>query len=216
MEQIIDKIFDTLDDWRQLPAYQLERRVDIFFGIYMEEILSKKFNEEISLVIPEFPIRRGILETDDGNKSPNKSVKIDYFALSKNKKTVYFIELKTDNGSTRAEQDDYLQQVKNMEFVKILQGVKDIANVSTSKNKYKYLLDKLQNAGLMQEGNLETDLEYKKEIVYILPDPKKLKKVLNAQVISFEEIIGYLTDKDDSPKMRFLKSIKNWQEHIKK
>jgi hypothetical protein len=29
----INDIFDNLDDWRHLPAYQLERRADISFSI---------------------------------------------------------------------------------------------------------------------------------------------------------------------------------------
>jgi hypothetical protein len=215
MNQIINKIFDTLDDWRQLPAYQLERRADIFFGVYMKEILEKKFNDDISHVIPEFPIRRGILKTKDANKSPNKSIKIDYFAKSVRTNTVYFIELKTDNGSTRVEQDDYLLQLKNMDFEKILHGVKDIAKASKSKEKYKHLFNKLETAGLMKYGNVESIANHKIEIVYILPDPEKLKKALNAQVISFKEIIGYLSDKNDALTNRFLKSLDAWGEYDK-
>lgn len=77
MDQIMNKIFDTLDDRRQLPAYQLERRADIFFGVYMKEILEKKFNDDISHVIPEFPIRRATLAEDENISSPNKSDKND-------------------------------------------------------------------------------------------------------------------------------------------
>jgi hypothetical protein len=36
---ITDRLFDLLDDWRRLPAYQLERRADIFFALHMEEII---------------------------------------------------------------------------------------------------------------------------------------------------------------------------------
>jgi len=38
----INKLFDLMDDWRNLPAYQLERRADIFFAIHLEEIIEKK------------------------------------------------------------------------------------------------------------------------------------------------------------------------------
>ena len=55
MEQIISKIFDTLDDWRQLPAYQLERRADIFFGIYLEEILNENSEVEFLMLFQNFP-----------------------------------------------------------------------------------------------------------------------------------------------------------------
>jgi len=36
---IIDNLFNLLDDWRTLPAYQLERRADIFFALYLDKIL---------------------------------------------------------------------------------------------------------------------------------------------------------------------------------
>ena len=44
MNQIINKIFDTLDDWRQLPAYQLERRADIIDNKLVENEITKGLN----------------------------------------------------------------------------------------------------------------------------------------------------------------------------
>ena len=55
----ISEIFNCLDDWKQLPSYQMERRVDIFFSLYLSRILKKKFGTPISYVLPEFPIRIG-------------------------------------------------------------------------------------------------------------------------------------------------------------
>ncbi|MBV2194981.1 MAG: hypothetical protein KUL78_00555, partial [Flavobacterium sp.] len=55
----IDKLFELLDDWRFLPAYQLERRADIFFALHLEKIIEKKFNVKIDTIIPEFPVRVG-------------------------------------------------------------------------------------------------------------------------------------------------------------
>jgi len=46
-EKFIDKLFNQLDDWRHLPAYQLERRADIFFAIYLIDIFKSKFNQDI-------------------------------------------------------------------------------------------------------------------------------------------------------------------------
>jgi len=37
----IEKLFDLLDDWRRLPAYQLERRADIIFAVHLEKIFAK-------------------------------------------------------------------------------------------------------------------------------------------------------------------------------
>jgi hypothetical protein len=46
----LNKLFDLLDDWRKLPAYQLERRADIFFAIHLETIIEKKLKTKIDLI----------------------------------------------------------------------------------------------------------------------------------------------------------------------
>ena len=45
MENKIEKIFSNLDIWRKLPKYQLERRLDIFFTIYLKEIVEVFYKE---------------------------------------------------------------------------------------------------------------------------------------------------------------------------
>lgn len=98
----INVIFDNLDVWRNLPAYQLERRADIFFSIYLPEILSHKFGVKIEGVIPEFPILVGTIHPDI---DINQSFKIDYLAKANDSKTIILVELKTDEGSRRDKQD---------------------------------------------------------------------------------------------------------------
>ncbi len=71
----IHLLFNLLDDWRTLPAYQLERRADIFFAIYLDKILEKHKGVKINLIIPEFPVRLGSLP--DHNPLDNRSYKID-------------------------------------------------------------------------------------------------------------------------------------------
>ena len=73
----IDQLFDNLDAWRHLPSYQLERRADAFFSIYLARILETKYGEEIEGLIPEFPVRIGTLQPD---LETNQSFKIDYLA----------------------------------------------------------------------------------------------------------------------------------------
>lgn len=75
-EEIIDKLFKHLDNWRHLPAYQLERRADIFFGIYLQEILKKKFNEDIDFIVPEFPVRLGNVYKDKPVKNLTYHLKL--------------------------------------------------------------------------------------------------------------------------------------------
>ena len=40
--QKLEELFARLDDWRHLPAYQLERRADIFFSLYLPDVLARR------------------------------------------------------------------------------------------------------------------------------------------------------------------------------
>jgi hypothetical protein len=54
---IISEIFDKMDKWRNLPKYGLERRADIFFGVYLKTALETKYKTKIKEeIIPEFPV----------------------------------------------------------------------------------------------------------------------------------------------------------------
>lgn len=56
MKTITD-IFDKMDRWRNLPNYQLERRADIFFAIYLKTVLEAKYSVQLKeQIIPEFPV----------------------------------------------------------------------------------------------------------------------------------------------------------------
>ena len=97
-------IFDLLDRWRHLPAYQLERRADIFFALYLPGIIEHALGVKVDpRVIPEFPIKR---------EDSRKSKKVDYFLISEDRSRALLVELKTDMGSRREDQDDYLTLVR--------------------------------------------------------------------------------------------------------
>jgi len=74
-------IFANLDRWRHLPAYQLERRVDIFFSVYLkallEEVTGVALEEEL---LPELPIKRDLIWPELAGHS---SVKVDYALFAK-------------------------------------------------------------------------------------------------------------------------------------
>ena len=92
----IDRVFDTLEEWRRLPSYQLERRADIFFAMFLTDALEKHIKTELErFVIPELPLRKGTLRTNKGSNDLNRSVKLDYVVFSKDYKRVFFVELKT-------------------------------------------------------------------------------------------------------------------------
>jgi hypothetical protein len=137
----IENVFDRLDAWRHLPAYQLERRADIFFSRYLIGVLSEITGDDLEEeIIPEFPIKRDLIWP--GRRS-NQSVKVDYVVTAKNRKTVYFVELKTDTVSRREQQDTYdtyLQRAKEIGLRAILERLKDILLRTSAHQKYHHLV----------------------------------------------------------------------------
>ncbi len=208
MEFLIDKLFSHMDDWRNLPAYQLERRADIFFSIYLEEIIKSKYGQTIKPVIPEFPVRAG--DVVENHKRPDLSFKIDYVAVSEDDKYVFLIELKTDQSSRRSEQDDYLNKAQKNNVRKLIDGIIKIYKATDSKyiKKYDYLISKLSQLGWIKKENLQlinTAKDYKIIIVFIQPRNDDN----SPDTISFNDICSILKGQDDLTK-RFAKSLGNW------
>lgn len=194
-ENLIEKLFSLLDKWKNLPAYQLERRADIFFALYLPEIIKKKFNCEVIEIIPEFPVKKN---------ENNRSEKIDYVVVCENK--VFFIELKTDINSCNEQQERYYSRAKENNISKLVDGILEIYQATNSKKKYNHLLDILSSIGWVKDKE-NTSHDYEIEIVYIQPSQDRLNKT----IILFDEIINYLSDKEDVLSKRFLKSLNDWK-----
>ena len=159
----IDRLFDRLNAWRHLPAYQLERRADIFFAVYLQEALESVLGTRLSdTIIPELPIKRDLIWPD---RPTNKSVKVDYCLFSAERDRVFFVELKTDVGSRRSEQDEYLTRAVDVGFHRIVGGIREIALASTANQKYHHLLHSLASEEFMI---LPDDLP---EFLYPAPRP---------------------------------------------
>lgn len=171
-DSMIKKLFTRMDDWRHLPSYQLERRADLFFSLYLPEVLSKVLSEEYPDIdirqdlIPEFPIRIGTI--DKTKRENNQSKKVDYLALSADGTTAYLIELKTDNASITAGQTETLVSACKKTFTELLEGLLEIFKSdslnSIRRRKYLYLLNKL---GHMKQ-------------IYM---PDKLKKIMDNKTL---------------------------------
>ena len=125
----VGDVFELLNRWRHLPFYSLETRAAPFFALFLRDVLQAKFGTEIhETVIPEFPLRIGTLHDDERNLSKN----VDYVAFSKDERTVYLVELKTDMDSKRDEQDDYLSKARDeIEFGRLVEGVRLSARTVT-------------------------------------------------------------------------------------
>ena len=154
----IERVFELLDRWRHLPNYQLERRADIFFALFLPEVLeahlSKQENCSVEInptLIPEFPIKK---------KNGNQSINVDYFALSQDGERAFLIELKTDMKSIdKKREPNRISVLKNAAMAQIIDGLKSIAKSESvrrdpqTRGKYFRLFYELENMKLIKIPN---------------------------------------------------------------
>ena len=173
-------VFDRLDEWRHLPDYQLERRADIYFAMFLPFVLQEHFRKKnikkaFNLkVILEFPLRHGSigseLRTPQGGKGawPNQSVKVDYLALTVDGSEAFLVELKTDMGSLDQEQMCNLKRAKLVEFRSLVNGVICIARAkkmeSKVRQKYVHLLTELEEIGQLKVPDKVLELAFPRVI----------------------------------------------------
>lgn len=227
----IDALFDRMDAWRHLPNYQLERRADIFFSLYLPEVLEKILGTPVLKdLIPEFPIH---IETIYPDKRTDKSFKIDYVAFSEKLDKTVFIELKTDDSSLQTKQGKYLQAASDVGMSKLIEGLKKIFQATNSKQKYYCLFEQLEKIGritipdevkeIINKPNLQginkhsekiraLKIPSKVQVVYVLPNlpDKEEKAEINATYITFNEFAGIVESYDDPVSLRFARSMREW------
>ena len=204
-EFVIDQVFCLLDRWRNLPDYQLERRADIFFALFLPEVLKGRFQLDGKPdLVPEFPIK---------NCKNNQSSKVDYLAYSERSKRVFLVELKTDMESISVKQIEKMIGTARRGAEKAIEGLKCIAkstsvmNNRITRGKYHHLLNHLKDISLIEIpnfgrlenmhkrgriekeayenciGEIECKVKCNFKVVYVLPvdpaciDRKKFKKI---------------------------------------
>ncbi len=235
----INNIFDTLDDWRQLPGYQLERRADIYFAAYMREFFLYKGiirNIDKCILIPEFPLSRKLLY----GATDRKSKKVDYVLIDLDEAKILFIELKTDNNSKNEVQDNYLRKAIEYNFKEIVDGILEIFDKTKSKDKYLQLFKKLygEPCSIVKEKCTEEEKSKIKDVFdkptklswkQIIEDLKRIemldslaattpkivyllpKHTQENDVFSFSEFSEFLERiENDYIAERFALSLKNW------
>ncbi|MHA2163020.1 MAG: hypothetical protein ACXABF_11405 [Candidatus Thorarchaeota archaeon] len=222
---IISEIFDRMDKWRNLPKYGLERRADIFFGVYLKTALEAKYKTKIKEeIIPEFPVH---LATIYPSIQTNQSVNVDFLAFSEDNKIAFLIELKTDLGSRRKKQDDYLIAAADKGLVKLIQGLFEIFRVTNKKRKYFHLFKMLEDAGIIELPSQLQPKVFSKNMSGVMAIMRQVKiitpveqtKVVYLQptgvgknVITFNEFGSLIEGIGDPITQRVVKSLKTWSE----
>jgi hypothetical protein len=183
--------FEMMIDWKQLPAYKAEPRIDSLIGYYLKDILNDVLSIKIDGLIPEFPLRLGTLYSEQNNtKYADRSYKVDFWAVGTDKKN-YLIEFKTDNGSINDKQMDYLKTSANIGTEGLINGVKTIEKASRSKDKYKHLTNKLKEYGLIDDKGNFSGKNPKIELILIAPDVKNQ----GIKSINFEQLAKWFYSK---------------------
>jgi len=223
MEPIAD-LFQRMDVWRHFPNYQLERRADVFFSLYLAEALEAKLGFAVSgELAPEFPVRIGTIYPE---VPIDKSYKIDYLAVSADSTRPILVDLKTDGGSRRELQDKYLLASQSVGLGALLDGLLDIFRATKAKRKYFRLLQQLERMGLLRipeslkdimaaarlQGAIEASRAIevraaslaRPEIVYIQPHDD------GVDTISFDAFADVVDRHVDPVSQRFASSLREW------
>lgn len=220
----VSALFDALDRWRHLPAYQLERRADIFFAIYLRDVVASFTGTAIAeTIIPELPIKRDLIWP---HPPTNRSVKLDYCLFAEDGSRVYFVELKTDVGSRRPEQDEYLTRSAEVGFRAIVDGIREIVLATTAHQKYHHLVSALVARGHLdvphdlaefvfpsaRSGLSEKLAEIKVaesdppiEVIYLQPTA-----TAGDRCIDFEMFAAHVEQHDDPFSRAFAHHLRRW------
>ncbi len=220
-----ETLFDHLDRWRHLPGYQLERRADVLFSVYLAGLVSEVTGVSISpRILPELPIKRDLVWPE---RRSHLSVKVDYCLLAEDRSRAFFVELKTDLGSRREAQDHYLEVARGVGFRSIVEGITRLVLATTAHQKYAHLLHELEQHGCLRlpadlldlvyptarrglrarQREIEVTVEaheFDIEVLYIQPRATK------GRCIDFEAFAAFVARHDDPVSSAFAAHLKRW------
>lgn len=179
--------FARMKDWKRLPAYRAEPRIDSLVGHFLPRLLPDLLGLEVRALIPELPLRKGTLRPEFvGTVHAERSWKVDFLAVGTDRN--WLIEFKTASGSRRDQQDAYLEDAVNVGTRAVLGGIAQIARSSTYKAKYAHLLSTLQQAELLDAHQVWTGKNPAMEILFVQPSPPKNGE----RGLGFEQIADWL------------------------
>lgn len=207
----IRQVFDRLDKWRWLPDYQLERRADLYFSLYLPDVLEEVLDVAIRpVVVPEFPIKQA---------ESSRSDKVDYLAATADGTRLIFVELKTDCSSTRWEQFEYLCCGAQRSGAVLLEDLRAIRKASRAKIKYDALISAAKEMELTEDSTAKIvgnhtvvlispsqEFRYRDEAVALFNE-----KAVSFHVVTFETFRTVVLKHSDPLSARFADSLNRWR-----
>ena len=162
--------FEMMADWKRLPAYRAEPRIDSLIGYFLPQLATDYFKDQIVGIIPELPIRLATVKPrHEKTDYADRSYKVDFYLLGASGIN-YFVEFKTDSGSRRKKQDTYLSEAQSVGMAGIVDGIRRIYRVSSYKHKYDHLLNKLSRIGILDETGQFSGSSSEIRIVFVQPN----------------------------------------------
>jgi hypothetical protein len=203
-----NEYFEMMKDWKKLPAYKAEPRIDSLVGFYLKDALTDFLGVEIIGIIPELPIRLATVKPQhESTNYADRSYKVDFYAVDENSKD-YLIEFKTDSGSRRIKQDDYLREAQQVGIKKVIEGIFKIYKASSYKRKYEHLIKKLNDFQKIDLNGEFIGIEKKIEIIYFQPKTHNEEE----RCIDFKWFSNWLNEKYPNTEfeMEFSKALRIW------
>jgi hypothetical protein len=200
--------FEMMIDWKKLPAYKAEPRIDSLVGFYLKDAVAAFLNKTIIDIIPELPIRLATVKPKHESTSyADRSYKVDFYAIDSTGRN-YLIEFKTDSESRRDKQDNYLNEAKTVGMKNISEGIHRISVASSYKKKYSHLLNKLETLGVLDAKGNYIGKDTTIEIVYFQPSSNGI----NENSIDFKWFSEWLvrTYPNQEFESEFSKALLKW------
>jgi hypothetical protein len=154
----VEVLVQQLDHFRRFPKYALERRIDVFLSLFVEEFLSTRFGAPVRMVAPEFPLQ------GEGN---HLGTHVDYLLRREGPHPAWlFLELKTSADAVSREQLATYRAAREYGMRHwrrdLLSSRNAVSGDAPRKSRYNRLLEQLAKAGAWQG-------EHPIEVVYLSP-----------------------------------------------
>ncbi len=150
----LQEVFERLVEFKQLPKYQFERRVDAFLVGFLPDLLEGLLGGQVTAVVPEFPLKK---------PGSNLSTNVDHVFFQRHARSAdsrwLLLELKTDMTSVKQAQISTYQHYAGLGMERLLADVATIKGASV----------KAQSYGRLLEYFRDYDASRPIEIVYLSP-----------------------------------------------